>query len=86
MPLNLMVNMALNPEEGGEVDQEDAQSTTEVELDPAPQEKMVVLTPKAESLKPEGSSSSGIGMDSSSHHEGLSLNYEVRILRSLFLY
>lgn len=79
-----MVNMAPNPEEGVEVDQEDAQSSTEVEVDPSPQDKMVALTPKAEPLKPGGSSSSAVGVDSSLHPEGLSLNYEVRNLVILF--
>ncbi|OEL24250.1 hypothetical protein BAE44_0014731 [Dichanthelium oligosanthes] len=57
--------MASDPEEGGEVAQEEAASPAPavVEADPAPQEKVVALAAEG-------------GAESSSHTEGLSLNYE----------
>ncbi|PUZ44719.1 hypothetical protein GQ55_8G137700 [Panicum hallii var. hallii] len=68
--------MATNPEDGGEVALEEATSPAEVDVDPTPHEKVVALPLEGESLKATGGCTPAVGSESSSHPEGLSLNYE----------
>ncbi|KAG2562275.1 hypothetical protein PVAP13_8KG207403 [Panicum virgatum] len=76
MPLNSTIGMAADPEDGSEVAPEEATSPAEVDVDPTPQEKVVALPLEGESLKASGSCTAAVGSESSSHPEGLSLNYE----------
>lgn len=69
--------MATNPEDGREVAPEEATSPAEVDVDPTPHEKVVALPLEGESLKATGGCTPAVGSESSSHPEGLSLNYEV---------
>ena len=77
MPLNSTIGMAADPEDGSEVAPEEATSPAEVDVDPTPQEKVVALPLKGESLKASSGCTAAVGSESSSHPEGLSLNYEV---------